>query len=186
MESFADTDIPPELAQLIPRGGVADALVQAQWAEEEIEAAGKRHPGQQDLLFHSFTLLVPTLTRMATEFVYRSHCREILERVVRGEDTGRGTAAEVCCLCADISRTVPLTSPAAGLYFRMWAIAFPGRPIAEDRRMHHEALDGSRIDDFENLARARLSVAGRRIGSFECTGKHHGQRVSCRFTNSPS
>ncbi|MCM3884621.1 hypothetical protein [Frankia sp. R82] len=186
MESFVDTDIPPELAQLIPRGRVTDALVQAEWAEEEIEAAGKRCPDRQDLLFHGFTLLVPVLPLMATEFVYRSHCREILERVVRGEDTRPGTAAEVCCLCAEISQTVPLTSPAAGLYFRMWAIAFPDRPIADDRRVHHEALDGSRIDDFEKLARARIGVADRRLGSIDCTGKHHGLRVSCRFASSPS
>jgi hypothetical protein len=54
-------------------------------AEEEIEAARARHPQHADRLYHSFSLLQPItgLDRMRTEFVYRSHCRELLDRVNR-------------------------------------------------------------------------------------------------------
>lgn len=89
---------------------------QIEWAEDEIQQAMERHPSERDILYRSFPLLNPTHKLMATEFVYRSHCQEILERLVTGADTRPGTAAEVCCLCCDMSLRAPLSSPAAGLY----------------------------------------------------------------------
>lgn len=86
-------------------------------AEEEIAAAQKRHPGTSDRLYHSFMLLVPSHERMEYEPVYRSHCRELLDRVAAGGDTRIGTAAEVCCALHDVSLATPLRSSAAGLYF---------------------------------------------------------------------
>ncbi|ORT53015.1 hypothetical protein KBI5_08915 [Frankia sp. KB5] len=151
-------------------------------AEEEIDSACARHPKHRDTLFHSFSLLRPTLPRMTSAFVYRAHCQELLGRVARVEDTRPGTAAEVCCLCADISTQVPLNSPAAGLYFRMWAQAFPHTPADDDRRAHHEALYASRIDDYEALARAKLAVDDRRLGTITCTGRHNTVKVPCRYT----
>ena len=45
-------------------GGFGSALAGAfekmDWAEDEIARAGKRHPGQADLMWHSFKLLTPT------------------------------------------------------------------------------------------------------------------------------
>lgn len=93
---------------------------QIEWAEDEIQQAMERLPSERDVLYHSFPLLNPTHKLMATEFVYRSHCREILERLVTGADTRPGTAAEVCCLCYDMCLRVPLRSPIAGLYLLNW------------------------------------------------------------------
>jgi hypothetical protein len=118
---------------------------QLEWAEDEIGQAMQRHPSQRDVLYHSFSLLRPTHELMATEFVYRSHCREILERLVADADTRPGTAAEVCCICCDMSLLVPLRSPAAGLYLRMWTAAFPDQPMFAEPSQHHEALEASTI-----------------------------------------
>ncbi len=110
-------------------GGIGDMLAGAfkkmDWAEDEITRAQKRHPGQADLMWHCFKLLNPTHELMGTEWLYRSHCRELLDRMAAGQDTRPGTAAEICCQCSDASQLAPLTESAAGLYGRMFSRATP-------------------------------------------------------------
>src|SRR4051794_29537492 len=45
------------------------------WAEQEIAAAIRRHPGRADVLYHAFAVLVPRDIGpgMGAEFVYRGH-----------------------------------------------------------------------------------------------------------------
>jgi hypothetical protein len=59
---------------------VGSLLAPVDWAEDEIAAAGRRHPGQADLLFHTFRLLKPRDigSGMGTEFVYRGFAKELL------------------------------------------------------------------------------------------------------------
>ena len=165
--------------------GVTDDLAsvfgQMEWAEDEIAQARRRRPAQADTLYHSFLLLTPTHNLMTTEFVYRAHCRELLERVAAGSDTRPGTAAEVCCACCDSSQLAPLTSPAAGLYHRMWAAAFPDKPTFAETQEAHEVLEGSTIDDLEATMRRKLAVPDRRLGVIDCPGRHHGEPVQCRY-----
>lgn len=158
-----------------------DISQQMEWADDEILQGICRYPAEVDALYHSFPLLRSTHTLMATEFVYRSHCRELLERVVNGADTRPGTAAEVCCICCEASLLAPLRSPAAGLYFRMWAIAFPDQPTFGDSGQHHEALEGATMDDLETTARRKLTVKDRKLGDIACTGRHHGEIVQCKY-----
>src|SRR5437016_3464821 len=71
------------------------------WAEDEISKAQQRHPECADVLYHAFRLLTPSpIPQQASpaEFVYRSHCRELLERVASGQDTRPATDAEIACL----------------------------------------------------------------------------------------
>lgn len=75
----------------------------------------ERHPAERDVLDHSNSLLKPTHKLMSTEFVFRSHRRELLERLIIDADTRPGTAAEACCICCYISLRTPLNSPACGL-----------------------------------------------------------------------
>jgi hypothetical protein len=84
---------------------MADAFERMEWAEQEIAAAQARHPQQAGRIWHSFSLFQPNpgLGRMTSEMVYRSHCREILDRVAAGEDTRPGTAAEGCCALRNTS-----------------------------------------------------------------------------------
>lgn len=164
---------------------VAGAFRQMDWAEDEIGRAMIRFPSERDILYHSFSLLVPTHDLMVTDFVHRGHCRELLERVARGEDTRPGTAAEVCSVCCAASQVAPLRSSAAGLYFRMWVQAFPGKQeFGGDRARHHEALEGSLIGALEVEARRRLTVPGRKLGEITCSGYHNGELVQCKYAGS--
>jgi hypothetical protein len=154
------------------------------WAEDEIEEARARHPRHTDRIYHSFVLLSPNLSleSMGTEFVYRSHCRELLDRVAAGADTRPATAAEICCLMATASQRAPLTSAAAGLYMRMWRAAdFPALPAFTEAGYHHEALEKTLIDDLEQLTRRKIAVAERRLGTIDCPGRHHGHHVNCDY-----
>lgn len=152
-----------------------------EWAAEEIECAIIRNPGMADTLYHSFSLLMPSCELMSTEFVYRSHAAEILERVTTGGDTRPATASEVCCVLCTASQVTPLSSAASGLYCRMWATAFPDKPMFWESGAHHEALEGSRIDGLETLTRRKAAVADRTLKDITCPGWHHGEKVTCRY-----
>jgi hypothetical protein len=106
-------------------------------------------PAAANRIQHSFLLLRPAHPRMRSEALYRSHCRELLDRVAAGEDTRPGTAAECSLALSETSLQVPLRTSAVGLYARMWRLAsLPPAPIA-DASEHYEALDGAVIDDSE-------------------------------------
>jgi hypothetical protein len=152
------------LEELITRTTTAldPVIEQLGWAEDEITSAQERHPQASADLWHSFRLLIPTHDTMSTEFVYRAHVRELLDRVVKGEDTRPGTWAEIVGVCRDVSVKIPMHGALGGLFFRAWARAFPDREVFIDRS-HHEALHSSEIDDLESTVRRRLSVRDRRL-----------------------
>ncbi|SDD87393.1 hypothetical protein [Glycomyces harbinensis] len=167
--------------------GLAGIFKRMDIAEEEIAAARKRHPDASDQLYHSFLLLVPSHERMEYEPVYRSHCRELLDRVAAGGDPRLGTAAEVCCALHDTSLIAPLRSAASGLYFRMWrAAGLPDFHELIPASEKHEALEGSRIDDHESETRRKLTDPTRTLDSVECRGMHHGERVICTLAPAPT
>ncbi|ONI83987.1 hypothetical protein ALI22I_33850 [Saccharothrix sp. ALI-22-I] len=182
MPKMIDT---PAIVQLLGYDTVKvldTAFNQLEWAEDEIRRAIRRSPSKANELYHSFPLLKTDNPRMAVELVYRGHCRELLKRVVSGADTRPGTAAEVCCLCSYMSTIAPLQMPAMGLYFRMWAQAFPGVPVVSaENRQHYEALGKGEIDDLEAISRKKLLVPGRTLGEIKCKGLHHGVRVRCKY-----
>jgi hypothetical protein len=160
-----------------------------EWAEDEIAQAQQRHPDSADTLHHAFALLTasPVLQREhLAEFVYRSHYRELLERVAASQDTRPATAAEIACACSHASMTAPLNTAATGLYMRMWNRAFPGQrnPFKTlDDAGHYEAIGGTRIDDFEAEARRKLTIKDRTLKEPDCNGLHHGQPApDCRYS----
>ena len=119
---------------------------------------------------------------MSTDFVYRSHCRELLDRVANDEDTRPATAAEACCAMLETSQLAPLRSSAVGFYLRMWTAA--GFPEIEGHAVdseHHEALEKTVIDEHEQFVRRKLAVADRRLGEVTCEGRHHGEDVACVY-----
>ena len=124
---------------------------------------------------------------MGVEFVYRSHARELLERVAACEDTRPGTAAEVVLLCSRASAVAPFHTSAVGLYLRMWATAFPDRADVAGSvldREHYEALRSDEIDDLEAVSRRKTAARDRRLAltELECRGQHHGEPApGCRF-----
>lgn len=183
-----ETDNGNELQELLRVMLSTTELIARQlaWAEDEIEAATDRHPAERDLLYHGHALLTPRFTAMTTEFVYRSHCRELLERLATGADTRPATAAEICCLCSDISLRVPFNTTAAGLYIRTWSAAFPDKPLENDNRAHYEALKGAEIDDLEAFVRRKLADSSRMLRNVSCTGRHAGEPTQCKFAGQNS
>jgi hypothetical protein len=137
------------------------AFARIEWAEDEIEKAGREHPADADRIWHSFQLLEPQHALMRTEMVYRAHCREILDRVVAGEDTRPGTAAECCCACCETSHVAPLNLAGVGLYLRMWQAA--GFPEIDAVGEHYEAITQDAINAHERTLRRRLSVDRRQL-----------------------
>jgi hypothetical protein len=163
-EAAVDLKDHPAVRQLLGDGlidAIDSAFLRMGWAEEEIERAGHEHPGHADRIWHSFALLEPTQELMRTEMVYRAHCREILARVVAGEDTRPGTAAECCCACCETSQRAPLHPAGVGLYMRMWQAA--GFPEIDQRSVHYEALGSEAIDEHERTLRAKLRRESRRL-----------------------
>jgi hypothetical protein len=158
------------------------------WAEDEIEKAQKRHPECADALYHSFKLLTPSAILQQArpaEFVYRSHYRELLERVAKGEDTRPATDAEIVCMCCQASLITPLNTAATGLYMRVWERAFLGQRNAFkeiDDAGHYEAIAGSSIDAVEDETRRKLTIKDRTLKGEECGGRHHGEPANdCRY-----
>lgn len=144
--------------------GRLDVWSQMEWAEDEITKAQKRHPGKAVEIWASFSLLKPNGDkRMATEFVYRAHCAEILDRVASGADTRLGTDSEALCALSEASMSTPLNRSAMGLMYRVWRRRFP--EIIEavgDLTDEYEKLYSRLIDDAEDEARKRLSQSWRK------------------------
>jgi len=135
-------------------------------AEGLIEELSKEHPEHADLIWHSFGLLRPTHDLMhKTDMIYRSHCREILQRVIDGADTRPGTAAECCIVCCETSQIAPLTVAGVGAYMRMWQAAGLPDTGASVSAEHHEAIRGPAIDEHERMMRTKLSQPWRKLPS---------------------
>jgi hypothetical protein len=127
---------------------------------------------------------------MGTEFVYRGHVRELLDRVAAGQCTRAGTAAEICLALSQVSQISPMRAFGNGLYLRMWLQAFPGQELFDDQaaqQLHYESLHGNAIDDAEALMRTKLADPQRQLRDIECQARHHGHPAACRYaTTSPA
>lgn len=108
---------------------VESILATIEVAEEEILAAQRRHrerPPQRDdtgkitsrkgPLWRAFRLLRPTgAMDSKAEFVYRAHCRDLLDRVARGQDTRPATDVEMVVALCQVGLAVPMHGVAVGL-----------------------------------------------------------------------
>jgi hypothetical protein len=160
--------------------GLSGLFEQMEWAEDEITRAQRRHPEARDRLYHAFKVCTPTHELMATEFVYRAHVREQLDRVMAGQDTRPGTDVELICMLSDTSKLAPMNDSGAGLYGRLWIRRFPQHKVWDDIAPHHEALHSAQIDWAESEARRKLAVRDRQPDN-KCAGMHHGEEVACEF-----
>lgn len=166
---------------------IGDILDCLEYAEDEIQKAMRRHPRIADKLWHSNMLLRPTgHRRLETEFVFRAHCRELLERVAAGADTRPATDAEICCTTLAIATQTPIRTTAFGMHMRLWHRAFPGHEILHpDELAGYETVRGQKMDDLEQFTRAKLAVKDRVMGTITCAGQHHGITVNCAYAAAP-
>jgi hypothetical protein len=166
-----------DLTDLLPQtAAVAATLAQTKWAEDEITAGQDRHPDQADLLYHCFTLLKPTTPPMTTQFVYRAHCRELLDRMAEAGDPREPTNAEIAIGCAHVSLVIPLSRAAMTLYMRAWSAAFPDQPAFTNLGLeHYEHVAGTEADQLMAATRRWLRQPQRQLPPITCPGRHHGQ-----------
>ncbi len=149
--------------------GILSVFDQMGWAEDEVSKARERH-GEADErgpLWSSFRLLTPTHERMREEWIYRPHCREILERVVSGTDTRYGTDVEVVLAMMEVSLATPIHGAACGLQFRVFRRVFPDKywSVFADASVDaddYEKMYGSQIDEHESFTRKKLRQEWRR------------------------
>jgi hypothetical protein len=153
-------------------------------ADAEVRRAQGRHPGQADLVYHAWPILIRPYWLPSVGFIYAGHIRELLDRVAAGQDTRPGTAAEIA---AGLARILNLKFPhaLAGLYHRMWVAAFPDNLLYEgqDRAAAwYEQDAGSEMDVHEAELRRRLRQPRRCLpDDITCDGGHG----DCRFATVP-
>ncbi|MEU7480484.1 hypothetical protein AB0A63_31215 [Lentzea sp. NPDC042327] len=155
-----------------------------EWVEQEIEQAGERYPQEADRLWHlGLPLFTPTHECMDYDLVYRSHCRELIDRALAGEDTRPGTAVEVACSMRDVSAAMPLKSSGAALYMRVWRLAgLPYIPELAAAGYHYEELNGDSVAADERAAREFLAASDRTPPvDIACDGRHLGVPAPCRY-----
>ena len=177
---------------------VSEVLGNLDIVDKLINQAQQEHPELADVLHHAGSLLLPTHALMRTEFVYDSHARELLARVVDpkpwrrgaiGADTRPATDAEMACHISDVSLVAPFHGAGAGLYGRVWARAFPDKPqpLADDMP-YYERSHGDEINALERDCRRKAAQPWRLIdpGAVECAGRHHGEPAQCRYAKAPT
>ncbi len=126
-------------------------------AEEVITESGcSKADGQR-----AFGILCPSepLEGKADD-VYRSHARELVARVVAGENTRPGTTAEVLCCLLGAALKAPLDTSGLALADWLFAEVFPGNKISEGEILRSELYEGQVQADLQD-ARKRCGVADR-------------------------
>lgn len=180
-QTIAEQTIAEITAEMTAAAG--PVFYQIEWAEDEITRACARHARQADLLYHCFSLLMPNAELMGTEFVYRGHCCELLDRLAGGGDPREPTNAEVAIACSLGSLVVPPGSAFVTVYMRAWAAAFPDTKAFETLdHDSYERVAGSRADHLQADIRRRLRRPDRQVPTIDCKGLHHGEpRPDCSF-----
>jgi hypothetical protein len=130
------------------------------WAQDEVEAAQKRHgeTGHGPIWKRGF-LAVNQPDLIWSEMLFRAHCREILDRIAAGTDLRPGTNAELISTLHSASLGTPLTAGVDTLYFRIFARTFPGTDVLSPAidLAAYERVHGSAADDHEARLRAKLA-----------------------------
>jgi hypothetical protein len=137
------------LATSLLPSSVADTFSLMAIAEEEITGAKKRHPEKAGLIHRSFSILRPTDPIYGkADCVYRSHARELLERVAKGKDTRPGTIAEVLCVLLDTATKTPLNQEGQVLTEYLFQLVFKisvdgSKPVEQWPGQIEEALSAA-------------------------------------------
>lgn len=135
-------------------------------ALDELEAAKARTPLMSPVLHRCFIMLQPTsVLRGKSPDLYRRHCRELLDRVVAGEDHREMTSAEVCGLLCDLSLMAPLAHDSAALYMTHFRRIFPDKAV-DDEHLYRGSYKGS-LEELERKIRRRFRNSFERSGPTE-------------------
>ena len=146
-------------------GVISGAFRRMEIAEDEIAAAKTRWPLQAHGLHQAFRILVPSsLIQELSDDVYRSHCRQLLERVAAGaseRDLDAPTRAELCGAFAALSLAAPLSHDYTAAYRQVLEEALPGAVTALDLPAIRESWDG-RTEEVLSAVRRKIAAETRR------------------------
>jgi len=124
-------------------------------AEGEIQHFQKRHPAHKPDLFDAFMTIVPThnMTQLNHK-LYIEHCRELLERVVAGEDLRKATKAEMCAVFANTSMIAPIHGNAVYLYAKLFEDVFGEQPWSDmvELRENYDGASDYWLTELETKA----------------------------------
>jgi hypothetical protein len=129
-------------------------------AEDEIKSALDRKDLKEearkrvDGVFLALRPGGPLTSGGCTEEVYRHHVRELLDRVIVGDDLDPGTDAEVLMMLSNTSLRAPLNAVGQGLYERLFVRVFRKLPFKGGVR--EEPWPGA-CEDFLRACRAKLA-----------------------------
>ncbi len=106
-------------------------------AQEEMERAELLHGDQKEKIKDAFLDLMPGMFVGRPDQLYRSHCRELLGRVVSGADLCPGTRAEAMLAMHATSLLAPLNAQGSALYESLFTGIFgePARARASGGRL---------------------------------------------------
>jgi len=116
---------------LLP-GSVTQTFDLIDIAEEEIQKGIDKFPESRNEIWSMFLSLCPTTLLCRHPTLYRSHCKELIERVGNKEFDNEPTSAELCFAFSEMSLKAPLKSDMVAAYYRCFREAFPESDIDMD------------------------------------------------------
>jgi hypothetical protein len=124
-------------------------------AEREIARARRKHRTRRtsELLNGSFLMLQPGELSRYSDELYAAHCRELLERVVKGDDPRPGTRAEMLAALSEASLKAPLERNAHTAMEHLFAQCFPGNALSAGGHSPGEQWPGAVAELLRGMAR---------------------------------
>jgi hypothetical protein len=100
-------------------------------AQQEMDRAIDIHSDKKQVINESLMALLPGNLSSVADAMYRSHCRELLERIVHGQDARPGTHAEALYALSYTSLKAPLTTKAVALFEKLFTEIFGKKAAAK-------------------------------------------------------
>lgn len=155
---------PDMLAQLFPApvaNSIKSAFEKMEKAEWLITSAKKKHPGKAEALHEAFGILCPpAILRDKHEKLYEHYVNELLQRIIKGDDTTVGTKAEALCVLLEASLKSPLQRDHTALIDALYQEIFGKMP--KGTKAEHESYPGAGQEILDALVR-KLSDPKRRL-----------------------
>ena len=122
-----------------------------EWAEEVISEFASENQKYFDVINKSFYILRPILYN-PTEVLYKHHARELLSRVINGEEVCLATTCELLHVFSETSLLSPLTYDATNIYTHLFREVYPDK--YEEFFGEHpmrESWDGQVVETLNSL-----------------------------------
>jgi hypothetical protein len=159
----ADAIHPAMRAALGPVGNVLEECFRrVALAEEAIARLSAQHPRRARQLHGAFRILCWRLQVSVCDEVYIAHAEELLERVVKDEDTSFGTHAEVLVCLSTLSLRAPFAAQPAALFALLFRRIFKREVNFDSDHDPREPWKGAN-DELLSELRRKLRLPDRQL-----------------------